>query len=107
MSRFAWYLGENVMLARVLVLAWLPDGVLPQLVARFPDFEWLDGRPPEGLEQPLPPADIAYGLPPLDRLDTAARLRWIQLISAGVPQELCPRALARQITVTNLTGLYG
>ena len=43
-----------------------------------------------------------YGLPPVARLGEAPDLRWIQLISAGVPPELCSAAQARNITVTNL-----
>jgi phosphoglycerate dehydrogenase-like enzyme len=92
---------------RILVLAWLPDGLLPQLAARFPQFEWTDARAAEAFETYLSSAAIAYGLPPLDRLAQAAELRWIQLISAGVPQDLCPIALVRGLTVTNLAGLYG
>jgi phosphoglycerate dehydrogenase-like enzyme len=34
-------------------------------------------------------------------------LRWVQLISAGVPPELCVAARQRGVTVTNLAGVYG
>jgi phosphoglycerate dehydrogenase-like enzyme len=91
----------------VLVLAWLPDGVLSRLAAEFDDFEWVDGREPAQLDRHLERAAITYGLPPVRRLGEAPRLRWIQLISAGVPQELCPEARSRGVTVTNLAGLYG
>jgi phosphoglycerate dehydrogenase-like enzyme len=92
---------------RVAVLAWLPDGVLPRLWAEFPGFEFLDARAPGELPRCLPEAAVTYGLPPVEQLPAMPRLRWIQLISAGVPHELCPAARQRGVTVTNLAGLYG
>jgi phosphoglycerate dehydrogenase-like enzyme len=92
---------------RILVVAWLPDGVFEKLAARRPEFDWIDARTPAVFDKALAAANITYGLPPLERLGEAAELRWIQLISAGVPQELCPIARERKIIVTNLAGLYG
>jgi phosphoglycerate dehydrogenase-like enzyme len=92
---------------KVLILAWLPDQVLPRLIEEFPDLEFVDARDPAALERHLGDAVLTYGLPPVARLGEAARLRWIQLISAGVPRELCPVAQERGIRVTNLAGLYG
>jgi phosphoglycerate dehydrogenase-like enzyme len=92
---------------RVLILAWLPDGTLERLRESFPQLEFLDGRPEGALDAHLASAVIAYGLVPPDRLAGAPALRWIQLISAGVPQELCRPAKERGIVVTNLAGLYG
>src|SRR5262249_38736886 len=86
---------------------WLPDGALARLVADLPQFEFIDAREPAAFEQTFPRAAITYGLPPVPRLAEAPGLRWIQLISAGVPQDLCPEAQSRGITVTNLAGLYG
>jgi phosphoglycerate dehydrogenase-like enzyme len=91
----------------VLILNWLPDGLLPRLAREFAAFEFVDAREPSVLDRCLARAEIAYGLPPVSRLAEAGALRWIQLISAGVPQDLCPPALARGLTVTNLAGLYG
>jgi phosphoglycerate dehydrogenase-like enzyme len=88
-------------------LYWLPDGALDRLVAEFTDLEFIDGRAPAALDQHFSGAAITYGLPPVARLDEGAGLRWIQLVSAGVPQDLCPAASRRGITVTNLAGLYG
>jgi phosphoglycerate dehydrogenase-like enzyme len=92
---------------RVAVLAWLPDGVFEQLARDLPAFDWRDARSPAGLDEHLPEAAITYGLPPSERLGEAPGLVWVQLISAGVPPELCPAARARGIAVTNLAGLYG
>ena len=92
---------------QVLVLAWVPDGMLPRLAAEFPQLDFVDGREPAALDRGLPRAQITYGLPPVARLDEAGELRWVQLISAGVPQELCGPAHERGLTVTNLAGLYG
>jgi phosphoglycerate dehydrogenase-like enzyme len=91
----------------ILLLAWLPEGAPARLAADFPDYEFVEAREPPLLEQHLPRAAITYGLPPVQRLAEAAELHWIQLTSAGVPQDLCPAAQARNITVTNLAGLYG
>jgi phosphoglycerate dehydrogenase-like enzyme len=91
----------------ILVLAWLPDGMLPRLEAEFSDFEWIDARDPAALDRHIGRGVIAYGLPPVSRLGEAGNLSWIQLISAGVPQDLCPVARDAGVTVTNLAGLYG
>src|SRR5262249_12639828 len=92
---------------KVLVLAWLPDGMLDRFRAGFANCDFIDGREPGVTDKHLPSAVITYGLPPIDRLDRADSLRWIQLISAGVPQDLCPAASPKGVTVTNLSGLYG
>ncbi len=92
----------------VLVLEWLPDGVLDQWQRDFPDCEILDGRNDEICRGRLKDATIIYGFPPLERLSSEAKsLRWLQLASAGVPRRLCPTARDLGLTVTNLAGLYG
>jgi phosphoglycerate dehydrogenase-like enzyme len=91
----------------VQILAWTPEGMLPRLVASFPEAEFVEARDPAVMDRTLNQSTITYGLPPIARLAEAARLRWIQLISAGVPQELCPVARDRGLNVTNLAGLYG
>jgi phosphoglycerate dehydrogenase-like enzyme len=50
---------------------------------------------------------LTYGPPASDRLAEARELRWIQLISAGVPADLCAPAKKQNVVVTNLAGLYG
>jgi phosphoglycerate dehydrogenase-like enzyme len=92
---------------RILVLARLPDGLLPRLAARFPAYDWTDARDPAAFERHHAAAAVVYGLPPVARLTEMTALRWIQLPWAGVPPELCPAAQARNIIVTNLAGLYG
>src|SRR5262245_8772004 len=91
----------------ILVLDWLPDGRLAELQREFTDCEWIDGRAPAVRDQYLGTATITYGVPPVARLADMLALRWIQLISAGVPRDLCPPAHTRKIAVTNLAGLYG
>jgi phosphoglycerate dehydrogenase-like enzyme len=90
-----------------LVLNWLPAGTLDRFAAEFADYEFLDGQAPPTADTELGRAVITYGLPPVSRLPEARALRWIQLTSAGVPQDLCPPARRQGITVTNLAGLYG
>jgi phosphoglycerate dehydrogenase-like enzyme len=92
---------------QVLVLAWLPDGALPRLARQFPECDFHDARDPAAFERLWPAAVVTYGLPPSARLGEAPALCWVQLISAGVPPDLCPPARARGLTVTNLAGLYG
>jgi phosphoglycerate dehydrogenase-like enzyme len=92
---------------QILMAAWLPDEMRYRLTATFPDCDFLDARDPVVIDQHLARATVLYGLPPLARLSEASELRWIQLISAGVPAELCPLARGRNWTVTNLAGLYG
>jgi D-2-hydroxyacid dehydrogenase (NADP+) len=92
---------------RIIVAAWMPDGVFEKLAMRRPEFEWIDAREPALLDKALSSANILYGLPPLGRLVEAPELRWIQLISAGVPGELCLIAQEQKMIVTNLAGLYG
>lgn len=91
----------------VLVHAWLPEGRLGELQQEFPHYDLVDAREPAALDRWLGRATVAYGLPPVTRLGEARELRWIQLISAGVPLTLCPVACERGVTVTNLAGLYG
>ncbi len=95
------------MRTRILILAWLPDGMLERLQARFPNCELIEGGEPDVLNTHLGSTAITYGPPPAERLSEAASLRWIQLISAGVPPELCGPAKKQSIAVTNLAGLYG
>jgi len=92
-------------MSTVLQFAWLPDGLFDEMARTHPDLRFVDAR--QGNSPVLPEAVIAYGLPPLADLPHMTSLRWIQLISAGVPQDLCPSARQRNIAVTNLAGLYG
>jgi phosphoglycerate dehydrogenase-like enzyme len=91
----------------ILVCAWLPDGMLEKLADEFTAYDFVDVRDRAILDRHLRTTAVAYGLPPVDRLSEAKALRWIQLISAGVPRNLCPVAQACNIRVTNLAGLYG
>jgi phosphoglycerate dehydrogenase-like enzyme len=91
----------------ILILEWLPDGVLTRLATRFPECAFVEARAADVRDRMLKDAVVTYGMPPVAKLAEAEQLRWIQLISAGVPQELCPVAKARGLIVTNLAGLYG
>jgi phosphoglycerate dehydrogenase-like enzyme len=92
---------------QVLILAWLPEGVLSRLTGKFPQFDFINGRDPATFERSFGQATVSYGMPQVPRLMEAPDLRWIQLVSAGVAPELCPVARDRGIKVTNLAGLYG
>jgi D-2-hydroxyacid dehydrogenase (NADP+) len=92
---------------QVLLIADMPAPARRRLLDEFPGCDFLDGRQAADLDRHLGRADIAYGLPAVERLTQAGGLRWVQLISAGVPPALCPVAQQRGLTVTNLAGLYG
>lgn len=92
----------------ILILhPFLPDGMLSRWQAEFSQCEFVDAREAEIADRRLKHAVIAYGIPPIPQLEKATNLRWIQLLSAGVPAALCPEAKARHVAVTNLAGLYG
>ena len=93
--------------ATILLLEPFPETLLRQLTADQPQCQIVDGRAPEVRERMLKEAVIAYGSPALDLLPGATKLRWVQMIYAGVPQEWCPVAKERGLTVTNMAGLYG
>ncbi|TMQ34077.1 MAG: D-2-hydroxyacid dehydrogenase [Planctomycetota bacterium] len=92
---------------QALICAPLPDGLLPCLTAAFPEIDFIDAREPAVLDRHVGQATLSFGLIPVPRLSEAGNLRWMQLASAGVPQDLCPVAERLGIKVTNLAGLYG
>src|SRR4051794_38148045 len=92
---------------RILIASWLPEGLFEELRQRRPDYEWCDGRTPDGLTAHLPRTEIVYGVPTVAQLAEAPALRWLQIPYAGVSPELCAAARARNLSVTNLSGLYG
>jgi D-2-hydroxyacid dehydrogenase (NADP+) len=92
---------------KVLLLDEIQDDTTPMLNRAFPELEFIDARESSVLNLHLPAAQIIYGFLPLDRYTDAAQLRWLQLLSAGVPRRLCPIARDRGFLVTNLAGLYG
>jgi phosphoglycerate dehydrogenase-like enzyme len=91
----------------VLVLAWLPDGMLAHWREQFQGLEFVDGKDDGLREQFLPETTVIYGIPSVEQCARAGPLRWVQLSSAGVPQDLCVHAQERNVTLTNLAGLYG
>lgn len=91
----------------ILLLNEVHPGLPEKLRQRFPGCEVIDGRAQDLFEEHWPRASVTYALPPIQRLAEAPNLRWIQLMSAGVPRSLCSAARAQNITVTNLAGLYG
>jgi phosphoglycerate dehydrogenase-like enzyme len=93
--------------SQVLILAWTPEGTLDRLAGDFPPCDFVDARDPAVFDAHWSRATVALGLPAVSRLGEAPGLRWIQLLAAGVPPELCGPARERGIFVTNLAGLYG
>ncbi len=92
---------------KVLLLNWLPESLESRLRDEFSQCDFTVGREPAAIDAVLPQAQIVYGPLPAARLGEAQALQWLQLTSAGVPQDLCPVARARGLRVTNLAGLYG
>lgn len=52
-------------------------------------------------------ADVLIGAPPHSLLKYAARLEWLQLLSAGAEQYVIPGVLPEGVVLTNATGAYG
>ncbi|MDQ0202539.1 D-2-hydroxyacid dehydrogenase [Pectinatus haikarae] len=55
----------------------------------------------------LAQADIIIGNPPVDRMNNAAALKWIQLNSAGAQNYCRSGVLRKGVMLTNATGAYG
>jgi phosphoglycerate dehydrogenase-like enzyme len=91
----------------ILLLDQVGDDAADRLHALFPSCACIDARREDVRDRHFAEATIIYGLPPIKRLAEAKRLRWVQLLSAGVPRSLCAPAQAQGVTVTNLAGLYG
>lgn len=91
----------------VLVAGWLPEGALSRLTAEFQGLEFVDARDPAVFEPHSGRAAVIYGSPSVPSLASATSLRWLQLMYAGVPQDLCPLARSQGILLTNMAGLYG
>lgn len=92
---------------KVLLLDQIWEDYAAELNARFPSLEFIDAREEAVRDRHFAEAIIMYGLPPIKRLQEAIRLRWIQLLSAGLSRTLRPKAMEQGITVTNLGNLYG
>jgi len=91
----------------VLLLDDINSERMDQLNGQFPDYQFIDAREEKVRDAQLAGATIIYGFLPIKKLEEATSLRWLQLLSAGVPRSLRPNAKQREITVTNLAGLYG
>jgi phosphoglycerate dehydrogenase-like enzyme len=100
-------LGNTMSQPVILILEWMPPEMLGRLASEFPSCTVVDARAADVRERLLAHAVVTYGMPPPERLQDAPKLRWIQLISAGVPPGLCEAAQAHGWIVTNLAGLYG
>jgi phosphoglycerate dehydrogenase-like enzyme len=74
---------------------------------RFPDLEVAAGHDEGFLAQHIVDADVmlVYGFP-LERLKQAARLRWIQLTSAGAEHLFEGRQSLQGIVITNTRGMH-
>lgn len=74
---------------------------------RFPELEVVSGKPGEDQSRHIADADIMITWQfPLEMLEKASRLRWIQLTSAGVDQLLEARDRLRDVIVTNTRGIH-
>ncbi|MCC6704556.1 MAG: D-2-hydroxyacid dehydrogenase [Thermomicrobiales bacterium] len=84
----------------------LPDALLERLRAPFPQHTFRF-ESPETVMDHLPDADVllAWGLP-RDRAESAARLKWIQTVSAGVDRVDFEVLRERGIVLTNSSGIH-
>lgn len=93
-------------LCKIVIAAPLPDEAVQHVQSTFPDVRIVRVEA-EGLLGELPEADaaVAWGLN-AEELAVAPRLRWLQTIGAGVDGVLSPELLARDIVVTNNSGVH-
>ncbi len=74
---------------------------------RFPELEVVSGKPGQDQSHHIADADIMITWQfPLEMLEKASRLRWIQLTSAGVDQLLEARDRLKDVIVTNTRGMH-
>lgn len=78
------------------------------LEARLPEAEVLAVTPDEPLEAHVGAAEVLLAWRfPLEALEAAGRLRWIQLTAAGVEHLVAARDRLRHLVVTNARGIHG
>lgn len=84
----------------------IPDEHLENLRAKYPEITFIRA-PREELDPYLPDADavIAWHLTP-EQLAIAPRLKWLQSFAAGVDRMPFPELAARNIVVTNSSGVH-
>lgn len=84
----------------------LSERVSAELQARFPDIEFtLTDDPHREAKLAVADAYVNWSLTP-ETLAAAPNLRWFQSIAAGVESVLTPELLARQLIVTNTSGVH-
>jgi phosphoglycerate dehydrogenase-like enzyme len=93
-------------LEKFVVGATIPTTAVDRLRSDFPAIEFVVAESDQ-IETELIDADaaIVWGLSPA-QLAAAPRLRWIQTVGAGVDGILIPELLAREIAVTNNSGVH-
>lgn len=84
----------------------LPDPLMERLRAAFPQHTFRFETPDTVMDH-LPDADVllAWGLP-RERAESAARLKWIQTVSAGVDRVDFTVLRERGIVLTNSSGIH-
>lgn len=84
----------------------MPDDVLARLRLRYPDIRFALA-PFEAMDAELHDADavIAWVLTP-EQLAGAPRLRWLQSFAAGVDRLALPEFVARNVVITNASGVH-
>lgn len=84
----------------------ISDEHLASVQAKFPEITFVRA-PREEIDSHLPAADavVAWHITP-EQLDNAPRLKWIQSFAAGVDQMPFAELAARDIVVTNSSGVH-
>ncbi|MGH2533880.1 MAG: D-2-hydroxyacid dehydrogenase [Thermomicrobiales bacterium] len=93
-------------LRKLVISAPLTDEAVAHLRQRFPDVQIVHVEA-ESIRNELADADavVSWGLSPAD-LAAAPNVKWLQTIGAGVDGVLSPELLARDIVVTNNSGVH-
>jgi phosphoglycerate dehydrogenase-like enzyme len=92
--------------SKLVIAAPLPDAAVEHLRVRFPSVH-IERVEPASLASAIGDADavVAWGLS-VTELAAAPKLRWLQTIGAGVEDVLIPELLARDVVVTNNSGVH-
>jgi phosphoglycerate dehydrogenase-like enzyme len=97
-----------VLYLRIKEIRWtVSDEDLAVLERRFPDVRFVRVTDDDDLPAALADADVFVGFHfPPELFATAARLRWIHSVAAGVEENLFPAMVESDVVLTNAAGMH-
>ncbi|HEV3203048.1 MAG TPA: NAD(P)-dependent oxidoreductase, partial [Gemmataceae bacterium] len=92
---------------RRIVVPNLMPARLVELKRTAPDIEFIPVKTREDAAKAVSDADAVIGFCSPDIIKAGAKLRWIQVASAGVEKDLSPELINSKIVLTNTQKIYG